>query len=610
MAALIESFARRRSAESGGTFGIDEWAGMFSFDNLWSMMSTSMTGEVENPDPSFQGLVYSAYLRNPIVFACLTLRARLFSEARIQFQQLRGGRPGNLFGTSALSVVEHPETGKTTGDLMAAAILDADLAGDGFVIGRPDGLYRLRPDWTTIVWGSKKRSTDLGSWDPEARVIGYGFHPGGVGAETDLKTYGPDEVCHFAPTRDPLMRNRGISLLAAGLREIMGDNAATGHKLKFFEHAATPNLAVKLPVGITKDKAKELIDVFEQEHRGSFNAFRTLFLGGGWETVPIGSTFQEMEFKDLQGKAETRIAALTGMHPVVVALSEGLSGSSLNAGNFQNAARLVGTATLSPLWRNWCGSLETIVAALPGTRLWTDTRDVPFLREDSKDRAEVMKSEATVIQTLANSGFEKPSVIDSVMADGDWSRLVDTGLNSVQLQPPLTGPQPAAAAAVAQLARTGYVAASPIDEAAIHAIAAGDGSRLAALGLSAISMRLPSAAIARVGTYRARVSFTPSAGPTDASARVTLGAYEDEPVEAGDLYPARHSLVRAFPSLFEVDEPKRLAGPGPIVSRADVLNARSSLAAAGASAGYESVARALGVSRDTVRRRLKQPATP
>jgi phage portal protein BeeE len=57
----------------------------------------------------------------------------------------------------------------------------------------------------------------------------------------------PDEIAHFAPTKDPLAKNRGISLLTAGLREVLADNAATSHKLAFFENAATPNLALKFP---------------------------------------------------------------------------------------------------------------------------------------------------------------------------------------------------------------------------------------------------------------------------------------------------------------------------------------------------------------------------
>lgn len=559
MTALIRSILPTRGGRQAA-MGLDEWVGMFSFDNIMSMLNTTMTGEEERPNPSYMGLVYGAYLRNPIVFACLTLRARLFSEARFQFQQMRAGRPGNLFGTSALSVLENPETGKTTGDLMAAAILDADLGGDGLILGRPDRLLRLRPDWTTITWASKSRSSELGSWDPEASVLGYGYQPGGLSSTEPLLVYGPDEVAHFVTSRHPLARNRGVSLLAAGLREVMGDNAATGHKLMFFEHAATPNLVMKLPPGMSKEKAQEFIELWEQDHRGGLNAYRTLWLGGGLDATPVGLNFEQMTFTEMQGKAETRIASLTGMHPVVAALSEGLSGSSLNAGNFQNAARLVGNATLRPLWRNFAGSMQTILPPLPGTRLWYDDRDVPFLRDDIKDRATVMASEATMIKTLGDAGYEKPSIVDAVMADGDWNRLIDTGLNSVQLQPPLD----------------------------------------------------PAAAVVAPAAYRVRETFSADAGPADASARVALGALQGEVLEAGTVLPAGHPFVRAFPSLFEREDAPLAAyvvrGQLGGVTRATIMATRARLLAAGRPAGYESLAHELCISRETVRRRLAQSA--
>jgi Phage portal protein len=540
---------RRATVSRRQALGFDEWLGTFSFDNIWPFVPTTMAGQRELPDYTFMGVVIGAYLRNSVVFSCLALRARLFGEARFQFQQMRAGRPGNLFGTQALTTLEAPETGKTTGDLLAAAILDADLGGNGFMLGRPDGIYRLRPDWTSIAWGSSKRADDLGAWDPEAKVLGYGHAPGGVGAGEDLLVYGPEEVAHFVATRDPLARNRGVSLVVAGLREILSDNAATSHKLSFFEHAATVNLALKLPAGMPKDKADEWVELFEQEHRGALNAYRTLYFGGGMEPVPVGLNFEQMTFTELQGKAETRIAALTGMHPVVAALSEGLQGSALNAGNFAAAARLVGNATLRPLWRNMAGSLQTIIPPLPGTRLWYDDRDVPFLREDIKDRAAVTQQEAATIVALGNGGFTKQSAIDAVMADGDWNRLVDTGLTSVQLQPPLTGdsapPQPPAA-------------------------------------------------------YRVRTSFTAAGAPSDARAAIALGMLEGETLEAGTVVPAGHPLVRAYPSLFEADRPCTRQA----VTRADVLAKRDELLRGGHDAGYRSLASALHISTDTVRRRL------
>ena len=623
MPALIRSLLPGRRQAS---LSFEEWVSWFSPDNMQFLLNTTMTGDREQVQPTFIGYVAGTYMRNSVVFSCLAIRARLFSEARFQFQQLRGGRPGNLFGTQDLSVLEHPENGKVTGDLLTTAIIDADLAGNSFNLGRSTAIRRLRPDWVTIVYGTKGKATELGGWDPDAEVIGYGYHPGGLSSGETVQTFMPNEICHFAPHRDPLARNRGISLITSALRDIMADTAATSHKLSFFENAATPNLALKLPPTLNREKAEEWIELFEQDHRGAMNAYRTIYFGGGAEPITVGNTFQQMTFSELQGKVETRIASLTGMHPVVAALSEGLQGSSLNAGNFQSAARLVGDATLRPLWRNFSGSMETLIPIRPGTRLWYDDRDIAFLRGDAKDRADIRSAEATQIATLVNNGWVKASVVDAVTADGDWGRLVDTGLTSVQLQPSLTAPTGSAdlmptglgaprqpAAEIGSLLRSGYTAASAVDAAAIEALIAGDWGRLHSMGISAINLRSPTAAgpylvsSYRASSVRAVTTFTAGSGPADAKAALLLGGWDGEMVEAGDVFPAAHPVARAFPSLFVPVEAIIVgpsSGPDQIVTRDQVIAARQRLLTAGRDAGYDSLAKELSVSSTTIRRRL------
>jgi hypothetical protein len=68
-------------------------------------------------------------------------------------------------------------------------------------------------------------------------------------------------------------------------------------------------------------------------------------------------------------------------------------------------------------------------------RLWYDARDVPFLREDAKDAAEIQGVQSRTIRTLVDAGYTPASVMAAVRAS-DWSLLVHTGLFSVQLQEP------------------------------------------------------------------------------------------------------------------------------------------------------------------------------
>jgi phage portal protein BeeE len=419
-------------------FGFDDWAQMLNFGGLGYplLQGGTLNQGREEIDSSFRGYVEGAYKRNGVIFACIAVRLRTFSEARFQYQQLRGGRPGDLFGTPDLDILETPWTNATTGDLLARMLLDADIAGNAFIRrtvtpkGKPR-LMRLRPDWVTIIGGS--------DGDPdEAEVLGYSYQPGGPGSGIDSIPLLPPQVAHFAPSPDPIANFRGLSWLTSVLMEIQGDSAATTHKHMFFQQGATPNMVVTLgDTQLTPQAFQDWVDKMEATHSGSHNAYKTLYLAAGADAKVVGSDLRNIDFKAVQGAGETRIAAAAGTHPVLVGLSEGLQGSSLNEGNYKSAKRAFGDATLRPLWRNAAGSLATIVASQPGARLWYDDRNIPFLQEDRMDAVEILSSKAQTIRTLTDAGYDPDSVIDAVEAE-DLRRLKGShsGMFSVQLQPP------------------------------------------------------------------------------------------------------------------------------------------------------------------------------
>lgn len=417
------------------TYSLDDYVNLLRSSGYG--LITTMQGNQEPMSGDFLGLIAGAYQSNGVVFACLMTRFLLFSEARFQFQQMRGGRPGDLFGTPDLQILETPEPGMTTGDLLSTMLLDADLSGDWFGVRRPGRIKRLRPDWTIVVIGSPNDQYDAPGDDPDAEVAGYLYVPGGLYSGNDAVSFDRSEIAHFFPIKNPAAKYRGMALPTAVMREIRADSAATYHKLQFFSNAATPNLLVKFPATLPKDKAREWIDVFEQEHAGASNAYRTMYLGAGADATAIGKDFAEMEFAATQGKGETRIAAAMNAHPVVVALSEGMQGSSLNSGNFEAAKRLQADKMLRPNWRNAAGSLQTIVPAVPGTRLWYDDRDIPFLADNIKDAADVLFTQAQAMRHLGDGGWDHDAVVDAVTS-GDLRRLANrhTGLVPVQLQPP------------------------------------------------------------------------------------------------------------------------------------------------------------------------------
>jgi hypothetical protein len=61
-------------------------------------------------------------------------------------------------------------------------------------------IQRLRPDWMTIVTGSRTGS------EIDTELIGYAYQPGGPASGEDPIGLLPEQVAHFAPYRDPLAR--------------------------------------------------------------------------------------------------------------------------------------------------------------------------------------------------------------------------------------------------------------------------------------------------------------------------------------------------------------------------------------------------------------------
>lgn len=385
----------------------------------------------EEPVAGFVAAVQGAYRRNGIVWACMLARLLVFAEARFQFRRIRDGRPGDLFGTQALEVLERPWPGGTTATLLSRMIQDVDLAGNAYIYRSPTGrLKRLRPDRVTIVLGSASEP-DLYGDALDAELLGYIYHPqGSVDAGQVLL---PDEVAHWAPIPDPLFHHRGMSWLTPIARELAGDDAATDHKLAYFRNGATSGVIVTLDSSVTEDKAKRFIELFRQQHEGVSNAYRTVFLGGGAQVHNAGNNLQQITFTSVQGAGETRIAAAAGVPPVIVGLSEGLQAATYS--NYAQARRRFADGTLRPLWRSAAQALATIVDVPEGAELWYDDRDVAFLREDRRDSAEIQARQAQTIRTLVDAGYDPATVVPAVTAE-NFRLLQHTGLYSVQLRPP------------------------------------------------------------------------------------------------------------------------------------------------------------------------------
>jgi Phage portal protein len=437
---------QQEAVRSGYPLSLQQYGDYFQYQNsfypLFGLGPSYGNEKLEEIPMDLRGYAGYGYMGNTIVFSCILSRLQVFSQARFQFRRLQSGRPGEYFGSAELAPLEEPEPGRTTSDLLARMELDISLAGNSFIVKSGGYLKRLRPDWCAIALSG------YGEEDPDAVVEGYLYWPGGIQSGNDPIGYLREQVAHYAPLPDPLACYRGMSWMTPVIREIMADSGFRDHKIKFLEAGGTVNHLFKVdPASMTGPDFEKWTAAFRANYEGGAAVAKSIFLRAAVDATPLGANFVQSDLKQIQGAGETRIAAAAGVPPIVAGFSEGLQAATYS--NYGQARRRFADGTIRWLWQNASASLQTIIRTPPGAQLWYDDRDIPALQEDQLDAAEIQSKQAQTIKALTDAGFEAQSVIDAVKS-GDFTRLIHTGLFSVQLQPPgtIAAPQNGSSAVV------------------------------------------------------------------------------------------------------------------------------------------------------------------
>lgn len=429
--------------ESGGfdnsTYGISiyDWAKMFAPGAQLVFGGTAYQAYKTDQQPDAQ-----LFGTNPIVYALAAKRILLFSEVRFAWQQYRKGRPGDLFSTPDLSLLENPWAGHTTRDLLSVAEMDVFRAGQSYWVRQGDQLIWLDPQKVKILTSVVRDESISGNPISES-LEAYSFWPDNDPRK--VSTFLPSEVCHYKPVPSPTNRFLGQSWLSPCLSDVRTDDVLAKHKHNVVANGAALNTVASLDPSISPEAAQKFIDIFRRQHEGVDNAGKTLFIGGGADVKTVGQTFENLMLQATQGAGEVRVAACCGIPPAIVGFSEGLRGSTLNAGNYGEARRSLADTLLRPLWGNFAEAMQSLVNTPGGARLWYDDGGVPFLREDLQDQATITETNTTAILKLVQGGWDPDAAVQAILT-GDLDRLTGshTGLYSVQLQPPGNGEMPGA----------------------------------------------------------------------------------------------------------------------------------------------------------------------
>jgi phage portal protein BeeE len=393
------------------------------------------------PDPMFEPLVRQLHDSHPVVSAAVVKRAALLSELSFQWRSVMPKDNGKLFGNAELGVLEKPNDWQTRSEFLRVVEYHASYAGNAFIHRTGADLRLLNPSWVSIVLGSNVDAQDP-AVQHDADILGYLYQPGGSPQYGPPEYFLAAEVAHWRPEPDPTAWWRGRSWVQSILSEWVTDKAATAQTHAYFEHAATPNLVFSLDAAVTQENAKIYADMIAAGHSGAANAYKNLVIGGGADVTVVGADLAKLDLKNVQGLTETRIAMRAHIPAVILQISEGMQGSSLNSGNYSQTRRLWGDVWFTPTANDLCATLQTVLEVPAQSELSYDRTKVMFLQDDRKDEADILSANAIAIRQLLDAGFEADSAVEAVNTS-DLTKLRHSGLFSVQLQPPGTqAPEP------------------------------------------------------------------------------------------------------------------------------------------------------------------------
>lgn len=387
-------------------------------------------------DGRFKSYIDQIHNRHGVVAAAVVTRALLMSQVRFKFR-----RPdGTLYGSPALRPLERPGS-RTRPSLLAALEIDASYSGTAVGVVRRGRVYRLPPDKVKFVLGSNSDP----SWDGDVMVPPFdteivsvvydpSYNSPNPGAG-QMEAFMPGEFFVWSPEPDPVHFWRGSSWVTSVVREVLLDGQVTDHSGKFFENAGTPSIVFIMDRDKTPDEVKAYKDVVDRAHVGTRNAWKNMFLGGATDAKVVGTSIKDIGLDSLQGTFENRVAVRSRIPASVLGTKESLSGSSLNAGNYSAARRLLADGWFTPAVDGLCAALESIIPVPDdGSELAHDPDRILFLQEDRKDAADIMQTHAVAARQLVEAGYE-PSSVMAALISGDLSKLTHTGNVSVQLQP-------------------------------------------------------------------------------------------------------------------------------------------------------------------------------
>lgn len=248
------------------------------------------------------------YRRHPWLYACLSQRARVMSQAALQVGRWEENADGGMEFVPdedhpMVSLLERPNNCMTGNALWTLTGLYLDLFGEAFWV-----LDRDREDEVPArIWPvSGGRRWQAGPLDDTGCPIGWVLERNG-----EKIPYPRHQLVMFA-NPNPYNSLRGLSPIEPANVLIQSDVLADRYNREFFVEGAQTGGFLKVPHSLTPQQYQQIEARFASRHQGAGRAHRFGILEGNAEWIQTGVTQRDMEFIEQRRWTRTGVCAVYG----------------------------------------------------------------------------------------------------------------------------------------------------------------------------------------------------------------------------------------------------------------------------------------------------------
>lgn len=311
-----------------------------------------------------------------------------------------------------VTLIENPNPAYS-GDLLFRALVGSlAYTGNGYWVKiRDNTLAPVQLWWIPTILLEPRWPTDGSEF-----ISHYEYRPGG-GLRFRLPV---EDIIHFRWDIDPENDRKGLSPLAAVLREVMADEEASRFAASLLKNMGVPGMIIS-PDGdfaIGDDEMKAAKEKLTEEFSGE--RVGTPFVAGAPTKVQqYGFSPQQMDMKMLRRVPEERVTAALGVPAIVAGLGAGLDRSTF--ANFKEAREAAYEGATIPLQQLVKAVLKHQLLPefendLVKTRVNFDLKEVRVLMEDQSKLVErKLKELSAGVITLAEYRQETGRETDDTM---------------------------------------------------------------------------------------------------------------------------------------------------------------------------------------------------